>query len=522
MSFKTAIQEYGKEITASFVCNGVTYSGNRIVTMNPHYEGKLFSTVMRCMDIQLEGVQDLYSVGAARAGVAVAGVAVVGLPEVVISSKAEIRSPVFGVKAPGDYSYSYNGFGTYIVNSQKYDDDTRTLNLECYDLMLQSMIPYDLVLDYDDLSVTVTVKDLLDAICVRLNWIPGYTDFTNSGAVIDGEKFDSSYTFRDVLDQIAQVAAGVIAFKDDKLCVLYPTSTGETIDASNLRSLTIGEKYGPVNSVVLARTPQEDNIYAFDEESVTENGLTEIKIENNQIMDSHREDFIDAILERVNGLEFWMYDLQSFGIGYLDLCDLFTLQTLDGTRHLSLMLNDDMQITQSLAENSVLEAPEATETDYKAASKTDKLLNKTILKVDKQAGEISAIVSRTSALEGAAEGLGESISRMSEVMMDSEKVAIKISEAIEGINSVKTETGYTFDKDGLHIHKSGEEMENKLDNTGMYVNRGEDNILTANNEGVDAINLRSRQFLIVGDYSRFENYDGGTGGNRTACFYIGG
>ncbi len=542
MSFKTAIQEYGKEITASFVCNGVTYSGNRIVTMNPHYEGKMFSTVMRCMDIQLEGVQDLYSVGAARAGVAVAGVAVVGLPEVVISSKAEIRSPVFGVKAPGDYSYSYKEFGTYIVNSQKYDDDTQTLNLECYDLMLQSMIPYDLVLDRGDaptqyngeqptqdedygeapIAPWITVMDLLDAICVRLNWTPGYTDFTNSWVEIDRDIFDSSYTFRDVLDQIAQVAAGVIAFKDDKLCVLYPTSTGETIDASNLRSLTIGEKYGPVNSVVLARTPQEDNIYAFDEESVTENGLTEIKIENNQIMDSHREDFIDAILERVNGLEFWMYDLQSFGIGYLDLCDLFTLQTLDGTEHLSLMLNDDMQITQSLAENSVLEAPEATETDYKAASKTDKLLNKTILKVDKQAGEITAIVSRTEALEGVAGGLGESISRMSEVMMDSEKVAIKISEAIEGINSVKTETGYTFDKDGLHIHKSGEEMENKLDNTGMYVNRGEDNILTANNEGVDAINLRSRQFLIVGDYSRFENYDGGTGGNRTACFYIGG
>jgi hypothetical protein len=61
-------------------------------------------------------------------------------------------------------------------------------------------------------------------------------------------------------------------------------------------------------------------------------------------------------------------------------------------------------------------------------------------------------------------------------------------------------------------------MENLLDNTGMYVNRGGDNILTANNEGVDAINLRSRQFLIIGENSRIEDYES----NRTACFYIGG
>ena len=510
MSFKTAIQEYGKEITASFVCNGVTYGGSQIASMTPHYEGKLFSSVMRCLDIQLDGVPELSSIAAAVARAEESGGEVTEL---------FITSPKFGVKAPTESDYNYKTFGTYIVKSQKYDDDTSTLNLECYDLMLQSMIPYDLSLDY---SAGVTVKGLLDGICNRLGWAIGYSTFTNSGVLIDGEKFDNSYTFRDVLDQIAQVAAGVIAFKDDALCVLYPTSTGETIDASNLKALTLGEKYGPINSVVIARTPQEDNIYAQNASSITSNGITEVKIENNQIMDSHREDFIGAILDRLNGLYFWLYEVESYGIGYLDLCDIFSLETLDGTPHQTIMLSNTMEITQGLIEKCSLEAPEATETDYKAASTTDKVLNKTVLKVDKQAQEITALVSRTETVEGDVSGLKSSVTHLTEVMVDSDSVDIKIQQAVEGVNSITTETGYTFDKDGLRIKKSGEEMENLLDNNGMTVSRDGKEILGAHSDGVTALNLTSRQFLIVGDNSRFENYNNGTDSNRTACFYIGG
>ena len=519
MSFKNAIQEYGKEITASFVCGNYTYTSDKIVSMIPHYEGKLFSTVMRCLDIQLDGTKELTSVAedGSIAGIAVAGISVAGSEGG--EDTSVITSVRFGVKAPYDTDYSYKTFGTYIIKESEYDDDSATLNLECYDLMLQSMIPYDISLDY---SKTITVKNLLDAICVRLGWTIGYTTFTNSNVVIEEEKFDASYTFRDVLDQIAQVAAGIIAFKNNALCVLYPTRTGETIDGSNLRTLTVGEKYGPVNSVVLARTPQEDNIYRQDAASVSVNGLTEIKIANNQIMDSHREDFIDAILARVKGLKFWLYEIESFGIGYLDLCDMFTLKTLDGTEYETIMLCDEFNISQSLSETVSLEAPEVTETDYTAASQSDKLLNKTILKVDKQAQTITALVSQTENVVGTVDGLVSTVTHMTEVMVDSDSVDIKISKAVGDINSITTATGYTFDANGLNISKAGESMENRLDNTGMYVTRDGEEILGANHDGVTALNLTSKQFLIVGDNSRFENYDNGTGSRRTACFYIGG
>ena len=52
----------------------------------------------------------------------------------------------------------------------------------------------------------------------------------------------------------------------------------------------------------------------------------------------------------------------------------------------------------------------------------------------------------------------------------------------------------------------------------MTVKKGNEDVLTANNEGVKAIDLHATTYLIVGDYSRFENY--GTQA-RTACYWIG-
>lgn len=126
----------------------------------------------------------------------------------------------------------------------------------------------------------------------------------------------------------------------------------------------------------------------------------------------------------------------------------------------------------------------------------------------------------------------------SSVADESGKIKSEIEQTAEGINiiikqicsekdgeytvdRVKTSTGYTFDESGLEIYKEGNEIKNLLDNTGMYVKRvdaeKEENVLVANNDGVEAINLKSKQYLIVGKNSRFEDYTE----SRTGCFYIG-
>ena len=113
------------------------------------------------------------------------------------------------------------------------------------------------------------------------------------------------------------------------------------------------------------------------------------------------------------------------------------------------------------------------------------------------------------------------VARKVELKMDANSVDIAIEERLaSGVDAVETTTGYRFDSNGLNISRSGEEMNNLLDNTGMYIRRSGENILVANNNGVEATNLHAKTYLIIGadeGRSRIEDYDI----NRTGVFWIG-
>lgn len=489
MSWKDSITAYGKELETELVVDGTTYTAKDVVSVNPHYNGALYSSVMKEFDLEILGNKNLKG--------------------------QTISSLKIGARV-GSGKYDYIDFGSYIVKECEYDVATKSTKCECYDKMLLTMIPYDTTFEYP-----ITVGAYLQGICDRFEWELATPTFCNSDVEIEEEKFDNSYTFRDVLDQIAQVSGGLIGFKSDgKLYVIYPTECGETIDEGNLKSLTIGEKYGPVNSLVLARTPQEDNIYAQDTESIEANGLCEVKIENNQIMDSHREDFIDNLLAQIKGTTYSLYDLESFGIGYLNLGDIFTIQTEDGTEYKTMMLNDDLQVTQGMTEKSSLAMPNETETDYNAASKTDRVINQTLLKVDKQDGKIEALVTRVENVEGY-DGRIQEVEKSVEQIVTAEYVETLVSQKISGIDGVKTTAG-RFDEHGLTISKSDSNTTTLIDDDGVDVSSNGEKVLVADSNGVNALNLTARQYFIVGKYSRFEDYDNGTDSRRTGCFFIGG
>lgn len=122
-------------------------------------------------------------------------------------------------------------------------------------------------------------------------------------------------------------------------------------------------------------------------------------------------------------------------------------------------------------------------------------------------------------------GVNESITTLTsqvEAKMTAEEVSIVIQrELIDGVDSVKTRTGYTFDEDGLTVSKTGSEMSTQITEDGMQVFRNNMAVLTANNKGVDAKNLHASTYLIIGSgngRSRFEDYEP----NRTGCFWVGG
>lgn len=168
------------------------------------------------------------------------------------------------------------------------------------------------------------------------------------------------------------------------------------------------------------------------------------------------------------------------------------------------------------AKEAYNKAQNAQNTADDAQSDVDNLSNETTQKFAElnvtTEGISSEVIKQTTRMNQ----MEESISA---IQQTAEGVSIQIQNIIDnGVDKVTTKTGYTFDDDGLKINRSGQEIENLLDNTGMYVTRSGETILQANNKGVIATDVTVRNYLIVGTHSRFEDY----GDGRTACFYVGG
>lgn len=105
---------------------------------------------------------------------------------------------------------------------------------------------------------------------------------------------------------------------------------------------------------------------------------------------------------------------------------------------------------------------------------------------------------------------------------------IEFEKTVKTIDELKQETeeeikktSYKFDTEDLTIEKSGSQIKTRINEDGMRVYKNDEEMLKANNEGVDAVNLHAKTYLIVGNNSRFEDYENANGETRTACFWVG-
>lgn len=123
----------------------------------------------------------------------------------------------------------------------------------------------------------------------------------------------------------------------------------------------------------------------------------------------------------------------------------------------------------------------------------------------------------TSMVQSQENSLESILQDITQIKQDSDSVKVSV-QAIEdnGVSKVETETGFTFDNEGLHINKGDSDIENLLDESGMYIRRNDETLLQANDDGVTAVDVTVQNYLVVGSHARFEDY----ADNRTACFWL--
>ena len=396
--FKEEIGSNGRQLdsTITYKLNGVTQTltSEQLNGVTPTFQGAILKSVMKQLDVDSN----------------------IDIP---IGTSINYK---FGVLVDGKFEYL--NFGNYIVFSSEKQEDLESYKLICYDKLLFSMM------DNQDLGVTypISVKDYLKALCNKLGLqFKNVNDnFVNYNRMIQKELYvGQEYTYRDILDELAQVTASTICLNEnDELELRYISNNAvDTIDEEYLKDINVnfGEKYGKINSIVLSRSGESDNVYLQDEESVQANGLCELKIVDNQIMNwNDRSDYLPEILAELDGLEYYINDFVSTGIAYLDLCDRYNVKIGDST-YSCIMLNDELEVTQGLVENIHTDMPEETETDYTKADKTDRKINQTYLIVDKQNQTIKSVVSQTN----------EQNKKISQIIQSVDEINSKISDIVD-------------------------------------------------------------------------------------------
>lgn len=516
--FKNEIKIFGRQINSkiTYEIDGVDYSWNNEImnSITPNFRSSILKSAMRGLEIDSN----------------------VEIP------KDTIVHFEFGVKVreaqENDDGYDYVNFGDYIVKSVEKQEDTNSYDIIAYDFMLNAMKEYNIPLE---ITYPISIRDYINAICQRLGLefknindeFVNYDKEIQNELYIDTDGNSLGYTYRDILDELSAVTGSTICIdiETNELEVRYIEDSEDVIDEEFLKDVNVnfGEKFGPINTIVLTRSGESDSIFRENEESVNLNGRCELQIKDNQIMNfNDRGDYAQAILNKLNGLEYFINDFQSTGICYYDICDKYGVQIGEYV-YPCIMFNNEINITQGLEENIYTDMPDETNTDYSKASKDDRMLNQVYVIADKANKQVESYVSRLQKVESTSSDNASKVATLQTSVSNLQTdtyTKIEINEKLTDGSVTKVKSALvTTDNTGTTWDNSESNVKTKVDANGLEIidktGASNETLLEAKYDSeIGETVIRGKRiivekYLIVGTHSRFEDYENGTG-----CFYL--
>lgn len=310
-NFKQAMKKPVKTITASIVLDdGAVITGSdKLIKITIDSSGHLFGVATSVISVELFGTD--YNL-------------VDHTFNVIAKTLVDIEND----------TWEEANLGLFYVEESTADFEKKTTKIRGYDLMGKlAKTSYN----SGSIQFPCTIKELINQLAERFE----FTVDTNLDILpnitykIPEDLYAkiSDCTFRDILGEIAGATATIavfngktLSFKDSK----KKPDEDEIWTYDNLKTLKYKPKYGPVNSLVLARTPQEDNIAISDNDSITTNGLTEVKLANNEILDDDRRSLIDPIFNSIKGLSYHPFETETTGLGWHKPGDVVAAQAGSG------------------------------------------------------------------------------------------------------------------------------------------------------------------------------------------------
>lgn len=429
------------------------------------------------------------------------------------------------------------------------DEETNGLTLTGYDVIAQLA---NHTFSELELTAPYTYGDVITAIRAYIGFSIAYSaaDGFTTYTFENGANFDGSETLRSVMDAVAEATQTIYYVAAAKTVRFSRLKADDTVDYPIGRDKYYSLKnHGDVTlSKVCHTTELGDNISSVSEVE----GVTQYVRDNpfwETIAASEEGNVgsvIQAAADNVAGLTIGQFESEWNGNYLLQTGDKVTFETEDGALITTYLISDVFTYDGTMSETTSWIYSSQEDTEANPANLGD-ALNQTFAKVDKVNRTVDIVASETNAnttsigvLQVTTDNISMSVSTVEKNTNEaintinenfetlSKQVAIKMSEddviiAIEqelsnGVDKVTTTAGYTFDANGLTISKSDSEISTQITEDGMTVSRGGEEVLRADNTGVQAEDLHATTYLIIGNNSRFEDY----GTNRTGCFWIGG
>lgn len=315
--------------------------------------------------------------------------------------------------------------GTYLMTSD-YESQVKD---QCSYTGYDYMIKFDTTYNDEDLNYPCTLQDVLNNICTQNNIELHSINITNGNLAVNGNNFDGAFTYRDVIKQIAQVS-GTFAYIDrfnklhidnlDKVgatggtILQFPLQGTLQTDSNTpqdnykdeitpsyyMADFKSSRLYGPVNKIQITQTDVEDATYKEDAQSISQNGIQTITINDNFFLGTidAREYAIENLWTALYGLTYIPFNSSYLGFPYLEMGDLIEVEQLDGTTIESYVFN--YTFTYNGGYMGTLETPTITRTQEAYPSNSiEQRMGKYGFEVDRANKEVRAVAEDLSGVQ---------------------------------------------------------------------------------------------------------------------------
>ena len=455
--------------------------------------------------------------------------------------KGQCLEVVFGV---GNEEYIYT-CPVFFVEEITRDENTNDLTIVAYDALYKAQ---NHTVKELKLTASYKVGDVIKACAAFLGMPFRYENVSEELLELyypSGANMEGTETIKSCLDAIAELT-GSVYFMCCQWCLTFRglRVDGEpVIHIDKSKYFTLSAKTAHTLQTLTHSTELGDNLTA----------TTDVEGEHQVIHDNPflnmRDDtatILDKILALVSGLTATQFETKWRANFLLELGDKISMETKDGETIVAYLIDDTIKYNGGLVGTTKWSYDNDKSVENTNPNTLGEAIKKTYAKVDKVNKEIELVASETSAnaenisairqntnsisasVREAENRLNNSMNDLNnnmnvlaaevEAKMTADDMTIAIKKELSnGVNSITTTTGFTFNEEGLRVSKSGSEMESLLDEDGLRVYRDNTEMLRADNTGCYAENLHSRTYLIIGGNSRMETFEY----NRTGIFWIG-